>query len=381
MKKFLLCLVPSILVILTFLSCSKKSGLDLSTDQTTFDLKVTFEPMKVNCTNGKVVLLYSVESLNFEKEGYKLKDFQILNAQSGNLLCSIGDTAKNMLMIHKPSLSTAMDLYAYPMRTPAGYRFSVGLNFDPAKVPQTVKHRLVLIKDGKERIIEAAQTAVLAKQIPVIGSPFKGDAYVATNATELNPIHSTFQTSYNGISTAPERFCVDWLKLGTDGKLFHGDMKINANWYVYNQNLYAASDGEVIFMHDGDPDQIPFEVKDEDFNLYNGTGNCVVLYTVNGYLVYGHMIKNTVSVILGQKVTRGQFLGKVGNSGNSSAPHLHFGLHSNYPYYISEGLPYYIDSMEKTGSTGSLVGDYVKLPTPVQHNNELIENFGVYNFK
>jgi len=305
----------------------------------------------------------------------------VLNAQNGNVLCSISDTAKNMLMIHKPSVSTTMDLYAYPMRTPASYRFSVGLEFDRTKVPQMMKHRLILVKDAKERIIEAAQAPVLVKQIPVISSPFKGVGFVATNTTALNPVHSTFQTSYNGKSTVPERFCVDWLKLGADGKLFHGDLKINENWYVYGQNLYAASDGEVIFMQEGMPDQIPFEVKDEDFNLYNGTGNCVVLYTANGYLVYGHMIKNSILVTLGQMVTKGQMLGKVGNSGNSSAPHLHFGLHSEFPYYVSEGLPYYINSMEKTGSTGSLIGDYVKLPVPEQHINELMENFGVYNLK
>ncbi|MCK9413088.1 MAG: M23 family metallopeptidase [Prolixibacteraceae bacterium] len=369
------------MVILISLSCSKKSGLDITTDLTSIDLKVTFAPIEVKSTSGKVVLIYSVESLNFEKEGYKLKDFQVLNAQNGNVLCSISDTAKNMLMIHKPSVSTTMDLYAYPMRTPASYRFSVGLEFDRTKVPQMIKHRLVLMKDVKERIIETAQTPVLIKQLPVLSSPFKGNEFVATNTTALNPIHSSFQTSYKGISSVPERFCVDWLKLGADGKLFHGDLKINENWYVYGQNLYAASDGEVIFMQEGMPDQIPFEVKDEDFNLYNGTGNCVVLYTVNGYLVYGHMIKNSILVTLGQMVTKGQMLGKVGNSGNSSAPHLHFGLHSEFPYYVSEGLPYYIDSMEKTGSTGSLVGDYAKLPVPEQHINELMENFGVYNLK
>ena len=80
-------------------------------------------------------------------------------------------------------------------------------------------------------------------------------------------------------------------------------------------------------------------------------------------------------------VKDGDVLGKVGNSGDSDAPHLHFGLHTDFPYYISEGLPYYINILEKTGSTGNMFNPYVKLSIPETHINELVENWGVYNFK
>ena len=49
---------------------------------------------------GKWNLLYGVGTSNFEKEGYELKDFQVLNVANGTILCSIRDTGKYML-IHK----------------------------------------------------------------------------------------------------------------------------------------------------------------------------------------------------------------------------------------------------------------------------------------
>lgn len=42
------------------------------------------------------------------------------------------------------------------------------------------------------------------------------------------------------------------------------------------------------------------------------------------HTVYGHMYPQDLLVAVGQKVTAGQPLARVGNNGDSSAPHLHF---------------------------------------------------------
>jgi murein DD-endopeptidase MepM/ murein hydrolase activator NlpD len=47
----------------------------------------------------------------------------------------------------------------------------------------------------------------------------------------------------------------------------------------------------------------------------------------------------------GERVTRGQVIGLVGNSGNSTAPHLHFHV-SDGGSFVSDGVPYEIDSFE-----------------------------------
>ena len=131
MKKLVFCFV-TLSMIIAFLSCSKKSEQYLPAVESAFDMKLTFAPIVVKSTNGKVNLLYSIEVSNFGKEGYKLKDFQVLNAAGGTLLCSLSDTGKYML-IHRPAIeSIPEELFYYPLVGHATYRFSIGLVLEPA---------------------------------------------------------------------------------------------------------------------------------------------------------------------------------------------------------------------------------------------------------
>ena len=58
-----------------------------------------------------------------------------------------------------------------------------------------------------------------------------------------------------------------------------------------------------------------------------GYGNYVVIRHNNGYeTVYAHLQNNSIQVYTGQQVAAGQRLGKVGSTGNSTGPHLHFEL-------------------------------------------------------
>lgn len=54
-------------------------------------------------------------------------------------------------------------------------------------------------------------------------------------------------------------------------------------------------------------------------------GNQVVINHGNGVKTrYAHMLDGSISVSVGQRVSRGQAIGRVGNTGNSSGAHLHF---------------------------------------------------------
>lgn len=56
----------------------------------------------------------------------------------------------------------------------------------------------------------------------------------------------------------------------------------------------------------------------------NPAGNHVELETADGVRIFlAHMLKGSVRVSTGDRVRRGDPLGKVGNSGNTSEPHLH----------------------------------------------------------
>ncbi|MFA6978743.1 MAG: M23 family metallopeptidase [Ignavibacteriaceae bacterium] len=371
-------LIPLVSMIFLFLSCKEESNpVTPPVEGPSFEMNVTFAPIEVKSTDGKVNLLYSVQTEDFETSGYKLKDFQVLNSAINGMLCSIKDTITNLL-ITKENIS-AED---YPLREYSNFRMSVGLVLDPSQVPQKIKHKLILVKDGKEITIEGAETLVSQQQVTVISTPLKGERFIAGNSTTiLNNIHPAFQLIYKGITRVPERFCVDWNKIDNTGNYFNGDYQICENWFIYGEQVYAVADGQVVSIKDGMPDQSPVFTQPIPTTLFDGEGNSVVIHINGGYVVYGHLIPNSITVKPGQIVKDGDVIGKVGNSGDSDAPHLHFGLHTDFPYYISEGLPYYINTLEKTGSTGKMFDPYIKLVMPETHLNELVENWGVYNFK
>lgn len=56
-----------------------------------------------------------------------------------------------------------------------------------------------------------------------------------------------------------------------------------------------------------------------------GYGNFVILKHSDGnYTLYAHMHQDTITVSVGDSVAQGQVIGRVGSSGNSTGPHLHF---------------------------------------------------------
>ncbi len=60
-----------------------------------------------------------------------------------------------------------------------------------------------------------------------------------------------------------------------------------------------------------------------------GYGKLIVIDHANGYATYyGHL--NAFNVLAGQSVVRGQLIGAVGSTGNSSGPHVHFEIRYNY---------------------------------------------------
>jgi hypothetical protein len=69
-------------------------------------------------------------------------------------------------------------------------------------------------------------------------------------------------------------------------------------------------------------------------------GNYVVIDHGNGeFSVYCHLQEGSLRVKPGDKVNKGMGIAKVGNTGNSGAPHLHFQLMDSQNFFIANGLP------------------------------------------
>jgi murein DD-endopeptidase MepM/ murein hydrolase activator NlpD len=89
-------------------------------------------------------------------------------------------------------------------------------------------------------------------------------------------------------------------------------------------------------------ENIPDPVKRAaEMTLVTAGGNYVALDIGYGrYALYGHLIPGSIKVKKGDFVKRGQVLGRLGNSGNSTEPHLHFQIADAPSFLNANGLPY-----------------------------------------
>jgi Polyglycine hydrolase-like, structural repeat len=165
-------------------------------------------------------------------------------------------------------------------------------------------------------------------------------------------------------STGSQRYALDMGVVAWDGSTwsesFDGTYDENTDFRVWDKPLYAMGDGVIVACYRGEPDESPKGFDEIDFHFPFGNS----LFIQYGYdlVSIGHMQDGTIPEALcptpgspgpglwpdddnqtglSIPVVAGQFLGRVGNTGRSSAPHIHFqveGRPSSGPSTIS-GAP------------------------------------------
>ena len=116
-----------------------------------------------------------------------------------------------------------------------------------------------------------------------------------------------------------ERYALDIVKVGPDGKCFKGDGRELQDHFSWGQALRAPVSGTVIEAVEAYPDNQPGQVDDRD-----SRGNHVLIRSTAGdVILLAHLRKESVLVEKGDSVQEGQLIAEAGNSGNTSAPHLH----------------------------------------------------------
>jgi len=210
--------------------------------------------------------------------------------------------------------------------------------------------------------------------VPTIGPPLAGSAWVAVNGCcEPMGVHRGTGLPVNGKIYFAQRFAIDWMKLDDAGQMVKGDESKVENYTDYGAEVLAVADGMVVETLSNLDDQVPGKLPDPStITLENIDGNHIVMELGKGlYAFYAHLQKESLLVKKGQRVKRGQVLGKLGNTGNTSAPHLHFHLMDGPSVLGSSGVPYLIDSFgfagqvsaEKFATAPTLAGDWRQGPT------------------
>jgi peptidase M23-like protein len=181
---------------------------------------------------------------------------------------------------------------------------------------------------------------------------------------------------------APEEFALDICKLGGEGLDHRGAGDKFTDYYGYGAEVLAAADGRVVTaVGDAPEDLTILRRAGEDMDGYmkrlmqsqatlaaQGTtalaGNYVVIDHGDGeYSLYAHMQPGSLRVKSGDEVKAGEPVGRLGSSGNSTAPHLHFQLCDGPDPLDCAGIPIAFKGIDLP------LGDF---PRPVQSGDIVV---------
>src|SRR5262249_11759736 len=136
-----------------------------------------------------------------------------------------------------------------------------------------------------------------------------------------------------------QRFAIDWTKVGPNGDSHHDGTARNENWWGYGESILAVADGEVVDVVDGITENVP-RVLPSKVTPDNIAGNHLTLRVGNLYVSYAHLQPGSFEVHLHDHVRRGAVLARLGNTGQATAPHLHFQVTDRNSVLESEGVPF-----------------------------------------
>ena len=307
--------------------------------------------------DGKTHLVYELHLTNFAPMELTLSRLEVLSTD-GKVVAKYEDRELSE-RIMRPGLASSSD----KQRLGGGMRAVLFLwvTFDSASVvPAAIRHRLTTRIGGQsggggeasamEVIGEGPEIKVRTDPI-VLSPPLPGSQWVALNGPSNISGHRRAMFPFGGAARIAQRFAIDWVQLGDNGQTFTGDRLKNQNYRCYGVEALAVGSGTVSAIKDGIPENIPGPTsRAVPITIETVGGNHVILDLGGGrYAFYAHLQPGSLRVKVGDKVKRGQVLGLVGNSGNSTEPHLHFHISNSNSPLASEGLPYVIESFEVQG--------------------------------
>lgn len=107
------------------------------------------------------------------------------------------------------------------------------------------------------------------------------------------------------------------------------------------------------------------ELRDGVLDIRPNAGNFIMIESNEGYIVFlAHLRQGSLKVMPGQAVVVGDELAAVGNSGNSTAPHLHLNLFDQMvDPFSAEVLPFVFAELEVRDPSGAWCQRQEVVPT------------------
>jgi Peptidase family M23 len=201
-----------------------------------------------------------------------------------------------------------------------------------------------------------APTAVGQTPPIIIAPPLRGSRWIDVNgccATITS--HRGATEPIDGTPYVPERFAIDFVQLNAMDRLLQGPVDQLSSYPYFGASVYSVADGTVVATHGGEPEQVPGQgPPPATVTVQNAGGNYIVIKIAPGhYAFYAHLQPGSFRVRKGERVKTGQVIALLGDTGNATAPHLHFHVMSSPSPLKSNGLPFVFSSFDGVGTVNT----------------------------
>jgi murein DD-endopeptidase MepM/ murein hydrolase activator NlpD len=171
--------------------------------------------------------------------------------------------------------------------------------------------------------------------------PFRGEWFVFNGGVTQATSHSW--------DILAQRYAYDFVIADAALMRHRDEGKTLTDYFCYGQDVLAPAEGEVVAVRDGVRDAPRSGSGWVDFLAGDFRGNHVVIKHIEGeYSFLAHLIPGSITVRKGERVQRGQRIGRCGNSGHSTEPHLHFHVQDHPNFWIAAGVPVRFEGLHET---------------------------------
>jgi len=313
--------------------------------------------MPVEGTDGVFHLAYELLLTNTTPIDADVTTVQVRDARTHQVL----------LTLTGPTLTANMDrllagIVSSPSTTIGGS--SVGIVWldvhvgSRARVPRALEHRVVATLAGTESDAIVARIPINRRAAIVLAPPVSAGTWLASEGCCSDDTHHRRGVApVNGELLVPQRFAIDWFAVDDQHRTWIGDPAAVSSYLSYGRRVLAAASGTVVDSQDGLPDQHPPEPPPIPA-IEDTVGNHVTIKVRPGlFLLYAHLQPGSVRVRTGQRVRRGRILGLIGNSGNSTTPHLHFQVLTTPTFFPTDSTPFRFVRFDLVGQLTERIWD------------------------
>jgi hypothetical protein len=311
-------------------------------------------PISVLGSDGHEHIAYDLVVTNVSSAPVTLTAIDVITLDGTPLLTLAGS---DLVAATQPLLALE-PLEAIPASGSAAVLVDVAV--PRGQVPEGLTHRIAyaLAPDDpaaspvESLTVDGPELAVDRRAPVVIAPPVHGPGWVnAFSCCDPTSIHRGVRAAVDGAQIVKsETFAIDWILL-EDGRFFEGDGGRNEQWFAYGADVTAAAPGTVVAARDGQPDGTPMRLPTASAEPVDGAGNHVIVQIEPGvWAFYAHLEPGSVAVEIGDQVVTGQPIGRLGNSGNSIGPHLHFGLIDGLNPLTANSVPMVLARYDLTGA-------------------------------